>query len=275
MVRSKFFMIGFFFVFAMVLIAVIGPSRVVYPEIQNNLNERLKPPEGFARGFQGHILGTDQLGQDIFTRVIIGSRSSLIISFSSVFLSALLGTILGLVAGYFQGAVETVIMRIGDIQLSIPSLVLAIAVVAVLGPSVSNLILVLTFTGWIRFARIVRTDTMITRGKEFISASRVLGGSSFHIITTQILPNVLTSLIILTSQQFGFIILVEASLSFLGLGVPLPKASWGSMISAGRAYITTAPWLVLVPGFILMIAVLAFNFLGDGVRDVLDPKMKH
>lgn len=271
--RSPFFIVGFVVVLLLVLMALAGPYFMVHPEIESNLKARMVAPQWFKNGMQGYILGTDQLGQDILTRLVVGSRASLFIAFATTFLCSLVGTVLGLVAGFFGGWVDTVIMRFADIQMAIPSLVLAIAVVAVLGPSIQNLIVVLVITGWVRFARVVRSDAMVTQKKEFINASRVLGASNAHIIFTQVLPNTLTSLIILISQQFGQVILMEAALSFLGLGVPLPQASWGSMISGGRAYLATAPWLVLVPGIALMIAVLAFNFLGDGVRDVLDPKM--
>ena len=178
-------------------------------------------------------------------------------------------------AGFFGGVVDTVIMRLSDIQVSIPPMILAVAVMAVLGNSTFNLIAVLVFTRWVQYARVVRGNVMMLRNKEFISASKVLGSSKVRIMFTQILPNVLTSLIIVASQEFGRTILTESSLSFLGLGVPPPAPSWGVMIADGREYLSTAPWVVIAPGIALMIAVLAFNFLGDGVRDVLDPKNKN
>ncbi|MBE5989759.1 MAG: ABC transporter permease [Paenibacillaceae bacterium] len=165
-------------------------------------------------------------------------------------------------------------MRICDIQLSIPTMVLAITVMAIFGNSVPNLLLVLAIVGWTSYTRVVRGSVMGIRNSEFIQASRVLGASNARILITQVLPCVLTPLIILMSQQIGFVILTEANLSFLGMGVPLPNPSLGSMIADGREYIATAPWTVVVPGVTLMIIVLAFNFLGDGVRDILDPKNK-
>lgn len=275
MLRSKFFMIGFSVVLLIILISVFGPMFTVHNPTKAVLTKRLTEPQWFANGWSGNILGTDQLGQDVLTRLIVGSRSSLFIALSTVIICTIVGTILGVVSGYFGKGVDTIIMRIGDVQLSIPSTILAIAISAVLGPSVRNLILVLVITGWVKFARVVRSNVLVIRNMEFIQASRVLGSSDFRIMFTQILPNVLTPLIILVSQQFGFVILLEASLSFLGLGVPPPAPSWGVMIADGREYIATAPWVVLVPGIALMITVLAFNFLGDGIRDVLDPKMKH
>ncbi len=275
MSRSKFFMIGLIVALFMVLVTIFGPMLTVHSPTKANLMNRLIPPEFLKNGWKGHILGTDQLGRDVLTRLIIGSRVTMIIASSTVLISAFIGTVLGIFAGYFGKIVDTVIMRLADVQLSIPSLILAIAVSAVLGPSIPNLIIVLVITTWVQFARVVRSNVMGIRNMEFIKASQVLGASNFRIMFSQVLPNVLTPLIILISQQFGFIILVEASLSFLGLGVPPPAPSWGVMIASGREYIATAPWVVLVPGIALMIAVLAFNFLGDGIRDVLDPKMKH
>ena len=204
----------------------------------------------------------------------MGSQVSLRISFTVVILTALIGTVLGIVAGFFGGWVDTIIMRIADVQVSIPPMVLAIAVMAGLGNSVANLIGVLVFTRWVQYARVVRGNVLSFRNTDFIRASTVLGSSKVRIMFTQILPNVLTSLIIVMSQEFGRTIMTESSLSFLGLGVPPPAPSWGVMIAEGREYLSTAPWVVVVPAAALAIAVLAFNFLGDGVRDVLDPKNK-
>ena len=228
-----------------------------------------------SHGWQGYIFGADPLGLDILSRLLIGSRMSLMISVVTVLATALLGTILGVVSGYYAKSVDMVLMRVADVQMSIPPIILAIAVVAVLGPSIPNLIIVLIITGWPQYTRVVRGNVLVMRNMEFIQASRALGSSNLRIMFTQVLPNVVTSLIILMSQQFGKIILVEASMSFLGLGVPPPTPSWGAMIADGREYLTTAPWVVIAPGCSLMLAVLGFNFLGDGVRDILDPKSKH
>ena len=248
---------------------------MVHDPIKSNLRLRLQPPDYFSKGWSGNILGTDPLGQDVLTRLLIGSRVSLYISFTSVIITAIFGTMLGIIAGYYRGIVDNIIMRIGDIQVSIPHTVLAMAIMAVLGNSVNNLIMVLIFTRWVQYARVVRGNVLSIRNTEYISAARVLGASSSRIMFKEILPNVLTSLIIVMSQQFGQAILTESALSFLGLGVPPPAPSWGVMIADGREYIATAPWVVLSSGVALMIAVLAFNFLGDGVRDVLDPKNKN
>jgi peptide/nickel transport system permease protein len=273
--KSKFFIAGVIIVAFILFMALISPLIIVHNPIGMNLTKRLVAPDFFSKGWNGYIFGTDPLGQDILTRLLIGSRMSLMISVLVVVATAFLGTVLGVVSGFYGKTVDMIIMRIADIQMSIPPIVLGIAVIAVLGTSITNLIIVLIITGWPQYTRVVRSNVMVMRNIEFIQASRALGSSSLRIMFTQVLPNVLTSLIILMSQSFGRIILVEASMSFLGLGVPLPTPSWGSMISEGREYLTTAPWVVIAPGCTLMLAVLGFNFLGDGVRDVLDPKSKH
>lgn len=274
MKKSKFFVIGMIIAVLITIAAFTSPLFVVHDPIQSDLRKRLISPEFFANGINGYILGTDALGQDIFTRLVIGCRISLLIAAAGVLIPAVIGTALGAIAGYFGGTIDNIIMRICDIQLSIPTMVLAITVMAIFGNSVPNLLLVLAIVGWTSYTRVVRGSVMGIRNSEFIQAARVLGASNARIMLTQILPCVLTPLIILMSQQIGFVILTEANLSFLGMGVPLPNPSLGSMIADGREYIATAPWTVVVPGVTLMIIVLAFNFLGDGVRDILDPRNK-
>lgn len=273
--RSKFFLAGLFLVLFLVVCIVLGPLVIPFDTNTMKLSDKLLGPDGLSKGLNGHVLGTDALGRDILMRLCVGGRISFMIALVASSTGALLGTVLGLSAGYLGRTFDAVIMRTADVQNSINSTLLAIVVVSMLGASVTNLIIVMTITSWVGFARIVRSGVLQTKDKEFISASRVLGGSKRHIMITQILPNVSTSLIVMISQQFGFVILLEAALSFLGCGVPLPDPSWGTMISEGRAYIATAPWVVVAPGLALMITVMAFNFLGDGIRDVLDPKMRH
>ena len=273
--KSKFFIAGAIIVGIIVVLAIISPLIIVHNPIGTNLKLRLAPPDYFSKGWSGFIFGADPLGQDVLTRLLIGSRMSLMISITTVVATALVGTVLGIISGYYARGVDMVLMRVADIQMSIPPIILGIAVIAVLGTSVTNLIIVLIVTGWPQYTRVVRGNVLAIRNVEFIKASKALGASGLRIMFTQVLPNVLTSLIILMSQMFGRIILVEASMSFLGLGVPPPMPSWGAMIADGREYLLTAPWVVIAPGCALMLAVLGFNFLGDGVRDVLDPKGKH
>lgn len=272
MCKSKFFIIGSILVLFIVIVSLIAPGIVVHDPIKADLKMRLSQPEFFSNGWSGHVLGTDQLGQDVLTRLLIGSRSSLFIACISVAVSGTIGTVLGIISGYYGRFVENLIMRICDIQMAIPSLILAICALAILGNTMANLIAVIIISTWVAYARLVRGNVLTIRTMEYIQASKVLGASSVRVMATQILPNVLTSLIILMSQQFGTIILMEAGLSFLGMGIPVPTPSWGAMIADGREYITTAPWVVIAPGIALMVTVLAFNFLGDGIRDVLDPK---
>lgn len=273
--KSHFFVIGSILVILILFISLISPWIAPHDPVKLSLANRLSSPDWFSKGTDGYILGTDALGQDLLSRLMIGSRVSLTISFTVVFATAIIGTMLGIISGFFGGIVDTVIMRISDIQVSIPPMILAIAVMAVLGNSTANLIGVLIFTRWVQYARVVRSNVMSVRKMDYINASVALGSSKVRIMFTQILPNVLTQLIIVMSQEFGRTIMTESSLSFLGLGVPAPAPSWGVMIADGREYLATAPWVVIAPGVTLMIAVLAFNFLGDGVRDVLDPKNKN
>ncbi|MCD8197635.1 MAG: ABC transporter permease [Lachnospiraceae bacterium] len=267
MLHSKFFMTGAIVAVFVVLVSVFSPLLANFDPTTNSLMGRLLPP-----GSDGHILGTDQLGRDIFSRLLLGSRYSLAISASVVATSAAIGTFLGLVSGYFGGKVDTLIMRISEIFLSIPQLILAIAIMAMLGTSIVNLLMVLIITSWTQYCKLVRNNVLVQKNMDYVHASQVMGAGKLHIMLTQIFPNVTTSLLIMISQQIGQIIMVEASLSFLGLGIQQPTPSWGNMIADGRTYLTTAPWMVIAPGAALMITVLAFNFLGDGLRDVFDPK---
>jgi ABC-type dipeptide/oligopeptide/nickel transport system permease subunit len=270
--RSPFFMTGLICAVIIVLIVVFLPMLIHWDPTRQSLADRFMAPQGFSEGLNGHILGTDQLGRDVLIRLLLGGRISLLIAVIVVICQNVVGVILGIVAGYFGGVVDSVIMRICDILLAIPLLVLAIAVIAVVGPSIPHLILVMTVTNWVYICKVIRNDVRIYRSKEFVSASKAFGGSKAHIMFKQIFPNVTTNLLIIGSQNFGGVLLIEASLSFLNLGVQIPNPAWGNMINTGRDYLTTQPWLAIAPGIALMLTVLALNFLGDGLRDVLDPK---
>jgi ABC-type dipeptide/oligopeptide/nickel transport system permease subunit len=274
LLKSKFFLIGAFVCLAIVLLALISPLIIVHSADVANLSQRLRPPDYFKNGWSGHILGTDAMGQDILTRLLIGSRYSLAIAFIAVVLSAGIGIISGMVAGYYGKWVDSIIMRFADVQLSIPTMLLAITIVAIVGPSFYNLTVVLIITSWVQYARVIRGNVILVCNMEFISASRVVGASDIWIMIRQIFPNVMTQVIILGSQQVGYMVLMEAGMSFLGLGVQPPNPSWGVMIADGRNYLQVAPWMVVAPGVALMIMVMACNFLGDGLRDAFDPKMK-
>ena len=272
--KSKFFVMGCTGVAVMVLIAVFASFLAPHSATTSDLSLRLLSPEWFANGLSGYILGCDPLGRDVLSRVLVGTRTSLVISITVVSLSLVFGTVLGLIAGMFGGKIDIIIMRICEIFMAVPSLMLALCIVAVLGVNFSNLIIVMLLTQWPRYTRLVRGNVLSIRNTEYVHASRVLGAGRFRIMFTQVLPNVVTPLIIQASQNLGSVILAESGLSYLGCGVPVPTPAWGGMISDGRQYITTAPWIVIAPGIALMLTVLSFNFLGDGLRDVLDPKNK-
>lgn len=272
--QSKFFVIGFTVCMLLVTLSIIAPFIIVHDPKMPYLVNSLNAPQYFSKGWSGNILGADNLGRDILTRLLIGSRYSLFIAIVAVFLGSTIGIILGLYSGYYGGWLDNLIMRFIDIQIAIPPLLLALAIVAILGPSIYNLIFVLTLLVIPSSARLIRSNVLVVRELEFISASRVLGASDMWIMFSQILPNAITPILILASQGIGLNILIEGNLSFLGVGIQPPTPSWGVMIADGREYLTTAPWIVMAPGAGMLIAVLAFNFLGDGLRDALDPKMK-
>lgn len=270
--KSKLFMIGISLL--VIIIGVCFTSRwwVAWDSETSNLMTRLAPPDWFASGLSGHPLGCDPLGRDLLTRLLEGGWVSLKITFLVTIISMALGAAVGLVSGYYGGRIDMVIMRFCDILQAIPQLMLAICVVAVMGTSMFNLIFTLSATGWVSTARLVRATVLGMKNREFISASKVLGASGRRILWKELFPNTITPLMISASGHFGGTILVETSLSYLGMGVPVPTPSWGNLISDGRTYITSAPWVVIAPGVALMLTVLAFNFMGDGIRDVLDPK---
>lgn len=277
LLKSKNLIAGVFLTTLVLMVVLLGPLFYRIDPTEQFQGKRNLPPQLFAEDSEGNMfmLGTDSLGRDIAVRLMYGGRLSLFISLVSVCIALVIGLIIGLISGFFGGWVDSVLMRFTDIQLSIPVLLLAITIVAVLGPNITNLIIVLGLTRWISWARIVRANVLQIKELEYIKAARAIGASSFIIMRRHILPNVITPIIIISSQMIGFFILMEAALSFLGLGVQPPDPSWGAMIADGRNYILVAPWSALAPGLALMVTVLAVNILGDGLRDVLDPRLKN
>ena len=272
--RSYFFVMGLVCLVLVIAACYVLPIFIVHDPVTNVLENRFMRPEGFSRGFEGHVLGTDQLGRDVFSRLAIGGQYSIRLAIIVVFLQFAIGTVLGLTSGYFGRWVDTVIMRACDVMMTMPTLILAIAVLAILGSNDRNLIIVMAISGWVQICKVTRNNVSIVKQQEFVLASKALGAKKPHIMFRQIFPNVTTQIIVITSQRMGLVILMESQLSFLGLGIQIPAPSWGNMISAGRQYLATQPWLIVVPGIALMLAVLSFNFMGDGLRDVFDTKRK-
>ena len=253
------------------LIAVFAPFVTSHDPNYQNLLARLKPP-GYSTDSRFYLLGTDELGRDLLTRIVYGARISLLVAFLSVSISLTFGVLIGMVAGYFRGFLEVLIMRMADIFLSIPAILLAILTVAVLGPSLLNLVLVLAFTRWPRYTRVAYAQTLSVAGSLYIKSSAYSGTSNTRILMRHILPNILAPLIVLATLEFGLMILFEGGLSFLGLGVQPPMPSWGSILSVGRNYISSAWWIVTLPGICLFVVVLSINVLGDFLRDKFDPR---
>ena len=253
------------------LIAVFAPFVTSHDPNYQNLLARLKPP-GYSTDSRFYLLGTDELGRDLLTRIVYGARISLLVAFLSVSISLTFGVLIGMVAGYFRGFLEVLIMRMADIFLSIPAILLAILTVAVLGPSLLNLVLVLAFTRWPRYTRVAYAQTLSVAGSLYIKSSAYSGTSNTRILLRHILPNILAPLIVLATLGFGLMILFEGGLSFLGLGVQPPMPSWGSILSVGRNYISSAWWIVTLPGICLFVVVLSINVLGDFLRDKFDPR---
>jgi peptide/nickel transport system permease protein len=236
---------------------------------------RLKPPSFMEGGREGYFLGTDHLGRDILSRIIYGARITLLVSLLAVAVSSAMGIAAGVVAGYYGGRTDAVILRLIDMQLSFPVILLVIAVVAVVGPSLTNLIIIMGLSGWPRMARIVRGAVLSVRGLEYVDAARAIGAGSMRIMAYHIMPNILSAIVVYASFELARMILLEATLSFLGLGVQPPTPTWGGMISDGRNYISLSPWVSLFPGLAIGIVILTFNILGDELRDALDPQLNH
>jgi peptide/nickel transport system permease protein len=263
---------GLVIISLVVLVGVFAPFVAGDP-IHQDLLRRLKPPTwSDSSGF--YLLGTDSLGRDILSRLLNGTRLSLAIGVSTVFLAGTIGLLLGLVAGYFGGWVESIVMRLADIQLSVPFLIVAIAMVSVLGAGIEKMILVLVLFGWVDYCRIIRAEVLSLRAREFVDAARAIGCSNKRILFLHILPNVASSMIVVATLQVARMILAEASLSFLGMGVQPPQPAWGSMVADGRSLIASAWWISTFPGLAILITVLGINFFGDWLRDVLDPTVR-
>ena len=266
--ENKTAVFSFVLIVLMVLAAVLAPFLTPYDENSMDLLHRLSAPSA------AHLLGTDEGGRDELTRLLYGARVSLLIGVVPALLSLLLGSLLGVIAGYRGGIVDTLIMRTADVTLAFPSMLLAMVIMYSLGGGIVNVFLTLTLVSWANVARVVRAQTLKRKNSEFVEAARVIGVSKDKIMRRHILPNCLPTLLVLFTLNIPASILTESSLSFLGLGIQPPNASWGLMINTGRQYLYSAPWLCFAPGAAIMLIVLAFNFLGNGLLDVLDPRQK-
>jgi peptide/nickel transport system permease protein len=261
--------------FLLVIPAVFASQVAPHDPLQGALAKRLRPPVWQQGGSIEHVLGTDKVGRDILSRIIHGARVSLVVSVVAIFIGGTLGTALGLISGYFGGWVDSTLMRLVDISLSLPTILLALVLVAAVGPSFGTVIGVLVVLLWARYARLVRGETLAIKERDFIARARVAGASHTRIMARYIFPNVINSLIVLATLQVGYVILLESALSFLGAGLPRPTPAWGLMIADGRELIVTAWWVSMFPGLAIMLTVLALNLLGDWLRDHFDPKLRH
>jgi peptide/nickel transport system permease protein len=261
--------------FFLVIPAVFAPQVAPHDPLQGSLSKRLKPPAWQQGGSIEYPLGTDKLGRDNLSRIIHGARVSLIVSLVAIFVGGIVGTAVGMISGYFGGWVDAVLMRIVDISLSLPTILLALVLVAAVGPSFGTVITVLVVLLWARYARQVRGETLSIKERDFIARARVAGASHTRIMLRYIFPNVVNSLVVLATLNVGYVILLESALSFLGVGLPRPLPAWGLMIADGRELIVQAWWVSMFPGLAIMLTVLSLNLLGDWLRDHLDPKLRH
>jgi peptide/nickel transport system permease protein len=261
--------------FLLVIPALFAPWVAPHDPFQGSLSQRLTPPVWQDGGTMEHLLGTDKLGRDMLSRIIYGARISLTVSLIAIFVGGIIGTVLGLISGYFGGRTDAVIMRLVDISLALPTILLALVLVAAVGPSFGTVITVLIVLLWARYARLVRGETLALKELDFIARARVAGASSIRIMVKYLFPNVVNSLVVLATLQVGYVILLESSLSFLGAGLPRAEPAWGVMISDGRELIVTAWWVSMFPGIAIMLTVLSLNLLGDWLRDHLDPRLRN
>ena len=262
-------------VVALVLVGALGaPWLTTWDPTEQDITNRLKPPGSQDPSGRTHHLDTDHLGRDLLARVIFGARPALMVGFAAVAISGLLGMSVGLVSGYFGGRIDDVSMRLADIQLAFPFILLAIAVIGVLGPSLPVIIVVIGVSSWVVYARVVRGSVLSLRAREFVQAALALGSRDGRILVRHILPNALTPWMVVATLDMARVIVIESALSFLGLGVQPPTPTWGGMLADGRVYISTAWWLATFPGLAILVTVLGINLFGDGLRDTLDPRLK-
>ena len=265
---------GVGFVAVLLLVAAAAPWIAPQDPVRQSLRGRLAAPTWQGSDGRAHLLGTDHLGRDVLSRVIHGSRVSLVIGFSAVLVGGLLGAAAGLAAGFSSGRVDAAIMTLADAQLAFPFILLAIGIIAVLGPSFPTLVVVIGLSGWVSYARILRSQVLVLRSREFVESIHALGGSLVRVVLRHVLPNVLSSIVVIATLELARAIVLEATLSFLGLGIQPPTPSWGGMVQEGREYLDSAWWISTFPGIVLMITSIVVSRTGDWLRDVLDPTLR-
>jgi peptide/nickel transport system permease protein len=272
--------VSFRAIFGLTVLLLMGSTAVFAPQLapwdpgRQMLLKRLKPPMWQERGLHEHPLGTDHLGRDILARIIFGSRIALVVGLAAVMISGVIGMLIGLVAGYFGGRTDDFLMRLADIQLAFPFILLAIAVIGVLGPSLRNIIIVIGVSSWVVYARVVRGEVLSIREREYVHAAVALGSRHWRVLVSHVLPNTFTPWLVVATLDMARVIVIESALSFLGLGVQPPTPTWGGMLADGRVYLSTAWWLATFPGLAILVTVLGINLFGDGLRDTLDPRLK-
>lgn len=270
--QSKTGTVGFLIVLGVVFVAVFADILAPHDPAQNNLSDMLQPPSWVDGGSSSYLLGTDNLGRDILSRILVGSRVSLLVGVFSVVLAGAIGMIIGLFAGYYGGLIDNILMRLVDSFLAIPSILFILVVLAVFEPSIMVLIIVIGFTNWVTYARVVRGEVLSIKEREYVKASKSIGTKNSKVMIKHIMPNIISSFIVISALSVATTIILEASLSFLGLGIQPPDVSWGSMLTDGRDYMATNWWLATFPGIAITLTVLGIIFLGDWLRDVLDPR---
>jgi peptide/nickel transport system permease protein len=272
--RRRTALVGLIVVALVLVTALTSPVLTPFDPIDQRIGERLRPPGTRDAAGRLHLFGSDHLGRDVLARIVHGARPALMVGFAAVAISGVLGMVGGLVSGYFGGRVDDVLMRLADIQLAFPFILLAIAVIGVLGPSLATIIVVIGVSSWVVYARVVRGAVLSLREREFVQAARALGSGDRRVIVRHILPNTLAPWIVVATLDMARVIVIESALSFLGLGVQPPTPTWGGMLADGRVYLSTAWWLATFPGLAILITVLGINLFGDGLRDTLDPRLK-
>jgi peptide/nickel transport system permease protein len=274
LIRRRTALFGLVVLLAVVVAALLAPVLAPVDPLAQDIAQRLKPPGWIGPEGRTHWLGTDHLGRDILGRILYGARIALVVGLAAVAIAGVLGLVIGLVSGYFGGWIDDLFMRLADVQLAFPFILLALAVIGVLGPSLRNIIVVVGVSGWVVYARIVRGEVLSLREREFVLAARAVGSPTARVLVRHLVPNAFTPWLVIATLDMARVIIVESALSFLGLGIPPPTPTWGGMLADGRVYMSTAWWLATFPGLAILVTVLGINLLGDGLRDTLDPRLK-